>query len=215
MRSRAPSRSRSRKRVYKGGFNQADMIMARRAKIQRGPELKYVAYVVTALTTVPLPSAALVQCLSSVAQGTTNSTRLGNRQTSAWMSAKVNIWHNSAVSPTSMTRVIIIQDLLSTGTDPTYTDILASAAPNALPSINNRNRFRFLKDECFALADGGPAVGEFKFFKKEKTQQNYDGTGSGNNTDGHYFLVIAGWDSTGLASNALYTTSIRFTFRDM
>lgn len=214
-RSLTPYKRYGKKRRFSSGLNRADMLMARRARIARGPEMKYKDNVGSALTPVNLPSVATAVGLSNVAQGTTNQLRLGNKQTTKYLKVLVNIWHTSSVNPQSIHRVCVIQDLHnSDNVIPAVLDVFQTAAPNAVLNRDGASRFRILKDQIYSLHVNGPATCEFKYFLREKTMCNYDNTTSTSFTDGHYFLFVFGWDNTGISTSSSYTYQTRYTFTD-
>lgn len=191
--------------------------------------------VIGALQGVNFNQAGVITLLNGVAQGTDYNARIGRKivMASIYIRGSIYIeatWNKNvnSIIPSQTARLILIYDMQTNGTAPVLTDILNTAGTeieSAQLNLNNRDRFKILKDKCFAFdacqtdANGGILGGGmhtdycFKIYKKLKMETIFGGTdaSTGSIVSGALWLLTVGSQPAGATDvNASITSRIRF-----
>jgi hypothetical protein len=169
-------------------------------------EVKYIPL----YTSINTGSTTTITPLSSIAQGLTSQTRVGDSIRIQEIDAKFILYANSASSG-SVIRVTLIRDLEGQGNYPTaalvYED--TSAGPNILVSplkFNESNRFSVLEDFYLTVCNGTFSEqhvfrevrnGHIKYLAATATE-----SAMGN---GQVYSLVTGSDNTNKASLSMYS----------
>lgn len=132
----------------------------------------------------------------------------------------------STVTISQQARFILFIDLQPNGAAPVVTDVLNTADPTSHLNLNNRDRFRVVKDKTFVFDPlrVDPAVGpvsfnrtiyNFKCYKKLRLEVIFNGTNGGSIADINSGALYMFWigsaaAGTGTDSNAILSTRVRF-----
>lgn len=190
------------------------------------------------LTNLNFNSTGSVVLLNGVAQGTDYNARVGRKIVMKSLYVRGMIYIEAAVSggtlsatiPAQAARLILIADMQTNGAAPGLGDIIQTTgtSPNieAQLNLNNRDRFKVLKDKVYTFGtmstdDGGgisagvgPAMHSVKIYKKLNMETIFGGTDAtiGSITSGGLYLVAIGSVAAGPADvNCRLTSRIRFT----
>lgn len=147
-------------------------------------------------------SSSIIQVLNSLAQGTTDSTRIGDSIKMTSLNVNFDAYHNfNSSSPTQNLRIIIFI-WKKPSTAPTLDDILApssAASDRYLAPKNYDKRFwsKILYDKTFKLNEGGSSSAGYKIhldFSKYKKYAHvqYAAASSSIDNNGLYMLTISG-----------------------
>lgn len=161
---------------------------------------------------------ASVFSISSIAQGLTSTTRVGDSLRIQHIEVKGRINVNPLAS-NSLARVLIFRDLDGYGTAPTGADVLeldaAVSAPLSPYKFRNLQRFSVLYDELFEVQGTvqGTAGIPFAFDSSHQGHILYLGTAAAaaSNGKGSLYVLCVSDEATNTASLAFYS---RFTFTD-
>lgn len=125
-------------------------------------------------------------------------------------------------------RFILFVDYQPNGAAPAVTDLLNTASPASQLNINNRDRFKVLKDKCYVfdasaynttatsqLASWSRTVYNFKCYKKIDIETIFNATNGGTIADinsGALYMFWIGDQAAGSNTdgNALVSTRVRF-----
>jgi len=195
-----------------------------------GAELKFHDLDIDDAVVASSGSIAQASC-NIIAQGTTESTRLGRKLTikSINWRFQVTLPELDAVAdpgPVDAVRVILYLDKQANGATAAVTDILESADFQSFNNLANKSRFRTLMDRTYAInysnlaSDGAGVVSsageniQDSFFKKCNIPIEYDNTG----TDGA--LTSQRSNNIGLllisrSNTAGFNSKMRLRFSDM
>ena len=156
-----------------------------------------------------VPVGGTVILLNSVAQGSDFTNRIGRKIIMKSILMNINIFPLNGASLNNTlgtyTRCSVIYDTQpNSGALPSYTDVFASAEPNAPINLNNRDRFYVLiemrgqihsytTNASSQLATGSPANKYFSKYRKMTKETIFSGTGAGigNISTGAVYLVIS------------------------
>lgn len=131
----------------------------------------------------------------------------------------------ASTRPGGLCRLIVFLDMQPNGTAPLYTDLLNLQAPWAQLNLNNRDRFKVLKDKIVALdpfvynttsqtsaATGANTVKVFKFFKNINIETIFNGTNGGTiadiNSGALWLFTIGNWSTQ--APTLEFTARVRY-----
>lgn len=167
------------------------------------------------------PTGSCVSCVPTIAQGTTENTRVGNKVFVNEIRAKLEIDAEAAVAGTDCvaTRVVLVKDKHGKGTAPVWADVFESAAVNSFRNRDNMERFTILYDTG-PISQHKGLYGSCKYINIYKKFPNghhitYDGTSGGAATtikSGGLFWMAFGAGAT--ANNAGVTLKDRLSFTD-
>lgn len=167
------------------------------------PEMKYFD---TGNSTVYSNSGAVIQ-LSDIAQGLTNSTRIGDSVTIKHLTFKWYVQGNSQ-NPCNAARLILFVDKYNQGTDPTPGDVLQTVgsvqAIVSAANINHLPRYRIIYDKLVNLEQqatyANPSVATIMpvgckvghFYKKMNLTIHYTGNSSTNIYGNQLYALLLG-----------------------
>lgn len=127
-----------------------------------------------------------------------------------------------------MARMIIFIDSQPNGAVPAITDLLVEALPQSQLNLNNRDRFRIVKDREYvydpflvsttatqAIANWGRVIHPVKMYKKLNIETVFNGTNGGTiadiNTGALYMLWVGNLGAgTNVDMNAIVSTRVRY-----
>lgn len=126
--------------------------------------------------------------------------------------------------PAQQSRMILLVDLQPNGATPIVTDLLKTATPSSQLNLNNRDRFRIIKDKTFVfdsmiltdvLSAWNRNIYNLKCYKKMKLEVIFNGTNGGNIADINSGALYMFWIGSAAAgtntdSNAIVSTRVRF-----
>ena len=151
-------------------------------------------YVITSNSNVELTDSPTVTLLTGTAQGTTESTRIGNRIKSHDMFFRMFVSYNTlATAQDQVCRIMIVNDRSSQGEAIQSTDVLQEA--DILSPLNVEqcpSRLNILFDQYFYLNAGTRSIKSKELYRKIDWHTTYSGT-SANQTDaesGHIYLLM-------------------------
>lgn len=164
-----------------------------------------------------------VQSVSNVPQGDTSITRDGDQIQLKSIQARLT-WYMPQVLgagvPVVVGRVILFVDEQPNNTIPVTTDVLVTAGPNSPLNLNNRLRFRILKDKVFDMASGiataqainnPKSTKQMKMYKRINRKCVFNGAGTDiAQTNNVYMLFISSATTTNAPFCAFYSR-LRFT----
>lgn len=121
-------------------------------------------------------------------------------------------------------RMIVFEDCQPNGAAPGVTDLLVSADPSSQLNLNNRDRFKILKDKVWFMdgmsttstsASQGRQGYSFKIYKKLNVETIFNATNGGTIADitsGALFMLWIGSAAAGVNTdtNASLSTRVRF-----
>ncbi len=176
---------RSRFRKFRRGHDRTAGFFGRFAK---GGELKF--FDLDLDDAVIAAAGGLTDSINKIAQGTTESTRIGRKCTIRsinWRFAVTLPETNLGSSAVDTVRVILYLDKQANGATAAITDILETADYQSFNNLGNKSRFRTLMDRSFdltAMAGGGDGTTEDygatiitdSFFKKVNLPIEFDST---------------------------------------
>lgn len=126
---------------------------------------------------VPLADVTVLPafCLTTIAQGTTESTRIGNSILIKSIQSRFSL---EAVSPNRV-RMIIVRDMQCNGVNPTLNLVLEDAtnfdSPLNIINGNAEARFSVIADRVFTLYENKPIISE-TYYSKTQIHANYLGS---------------------------------------
>lgn len=175
----------------------------------------------TLSTASQLDTTGTVVLLNGMAQGATQSTRVGNKITMKSVQIRMQFINGtSSVAP--IIRWMIIYDKQTNGVLPAITDVLVLSTVTSMMNLANRDRFVILAEETFAPAavwSDTAATAEFMEFHKRYIKLNLDTIYNNSSTGlvgdvqtGSLLLVTLSNTASGLEEPALdFTSRIRYT----
>lgn len=133
----------------------------------------------------------------------------------------------SSACPAQKARFILFIDTQPNAAAPAVTDILKEAVPSSQLNLNNRDRFRVLKDKMFVFdpytlsttatqsyASMTNQIRNFKCYKKINLEVIFNATNGGTIADinsGALYMLWVGSTATGTTdANAVLTTRVRY-----
>lgn len=171
----------------------------------------------TSITTTPL-----VLIPSSVAQGTTEITRIGNSTLAKSVQLKALIERNTAGATNQYGRIVAVLDHNNNdGTPPAMTDVLDALTPTSNYKIDNMGRFQVLYDKTFTLTSVAPNktikwFHQFQLMKDKKGNKvrghhmTYKGATANDYDQGHVFIYFWSNSATNAPNMAYMNTRYRF-----
>ncbi len=170
-------------------------------------------------------SGTIANIIPNIAQGTTESTRIGRRITITQINGVMHLTKltTTTVSATSdVIRCMIILDKQTNGAAPATTDVLETASFYSFNNLANKGRFRTLYDKrialnCQAAAWNGATEDYseqsklFKYFKRCSIPIEYDGTTGAiteRKSNNIYVLIISALANS---AEAIWHWRVRFT----
>lgn len=161
-----------------------------------------------------------VTCLNPCSQGTSSITRIGDKIVVKQVQVRGEVHPVDAATADSLCRVIVVQDMQPNGAGvAAITDILKSANANSFNNLDNRRRFKILKDAKMAVgmrANGdtnSPNVYPIDMFIKCNIPTIYGGNAgtAADIQENSIYLVTVGSQATGLGGQLSATCRVRFT----
>lgn len=185
-------------------------------------EAKYIDSSAGLSPTLASPS---IVCLSQLAQGLTDKTRIGNSLLAKSIQWRIRIIQNldqggTYGPPFGSIRMLLFIDKLQGGTAPTLAQIMESTANNlSMANKNYTDRFTILKDKVYsttlnyAIPATTPAqsVIDFKGFKRLDFHMRYLGTGASASDNGPNALYLMCWPQHSLGTSFTFYTRLNFT----
>lgn len=163
-----------------------------------------------------------VTLLNGVAQGDDFTNRTGRKMTMKSLYIRGLVKNVDSVSGPNLARMIIVYDNQTNGAAPVITDILKAASSTSQINLNNRDRFRILCDQQYAIGAidntatqayaAGPIVFDFKLYKKLNLETIFGGTTAAvaSINTGSLYMITIGDQAAGAGSLFKLTTRIRF-----
>lgn len=126
-------------------------------------------------------------------------------------------------------RMIIFMDNQPNGAAPAVTDLLNTATSTSQLNLNNRDRFKILRDQTFVLspqqysaanvlaATGSPAVADVNCYAKLRHETIFNAGNAGTIGDinsGALYMFWIGSNSSGVGTDAVAVVSARVRFLD-
>lgn len=143
-------------------------------------------------------TAAQVICLTGMAQGDTESTRVGDSIMPKSLQAKLKLMFDTT-NPSENVRVVIVKDKdNNVGTPPGYTQVYQMTAPYTLRSMDYPKRFKVLYDKIFTCNTTKPVV-NIDWYYKYKMMKDF----KGNYTRGDH-ITFTGQLDTDTARSHVY-----------
>jgi len=141
------------------------------------------------------------------------------------MASAISSPSNASASFAQQVRMIVFYDSQANGTTPTITQVLKAADPASQLNLDNRDRFKILKDKCFTFGNQsyytatgyggvGPAIANIKFFKKLNMDVFYgttSNTAADIQTGGLWLLFVGDFTSGASDCEADITSRLRYT----
>lgn len=188
-----------------------------------GQELKFLDVANGAI--VPFNTTGFIQCYNAMLQGTTASTRIGNKVVIKTFQLRGElVVPNDA--PANTVRLILLWDSQPNGALPALTDVLTATDGKSFMNLANRDRFWVLKDwqmnvgpsTNLVLAAGAapPLTKTFNWYVKVNRETVYNGNAGtiGDIRTGALLLLGCGSHT---AASALYSTldgTVRVRYTD-
>lgn len=156
----------------------------RGAMLNRG-ELKYVDADMFTSPPTPVSGTPTFTLLNGTAAGTGASDRIGTEITMKSISVRGTWLQNTSLTSgtSNYVRMLLVYDSQSNGSAPTAAELLTGSGMFAHKNLDNRKRFKILKDKLFILlptsgsnSSGGPQAVNFKFYRKLNAKTEYKGT---------------------------------------
>ncbi len=157
--------------------------------------------------------------LTSIVEGTGLENRAGQHIMLRSLTMTLNIFNDSVETPQQL-RFMIVYDRQCNGAAPTITDILTTSSPLSPPSLNDRWRFRILKDKMTNLQVFGGAADmpQIKTLKLDLARMNLPVTFNAGNAGtvadcsaGSLWLVTLGDQATGTSDTVMnFHSRVRF-----
>lgn len=164
--------------------------------------------------------------LSLMAQGLTDTTRIGNSLLAKSIQVRIRLILSNEISgvygsPYSSVRVILFVDKLQGGTAPTLAQIMEDPASSNLSMANKdyTDRFTIIKDKmCNISPNWGTgsttptqSVCDFKFFKPLDFHIRYLGAGATSADCGPNQLYLMCWPQHNVGTSFTYYTRLNYT----
>lgn len=195
-----------------------------------GPEKK-VWDVVTGTT--QCNTTGFIQCLFLPVLGNDYNNRIGRKTTATSIYMRGHVLTEAAKDaingaalavPASMVRMILFLDDQPNGAVPALLDLLLEALPSSQLNINNRERFRILKDKTWVFdpylagltwVSATNQIGTLKVYKKLNLETTFNATNGGTIADINSGALNICWLSnlpsgTDTDCNARYSVRVRF-----
>lgn len=138
-------------------------------------------------------SAGRIDCISLIAQGLTDITRVGNSILGASLQLRKNVVV-SAVDPSQTLRMILFLDKNNAnGTLPLVTDVLTTADISSMSNINNNDRFVILRDSVVTVSTSGDNKNYEKFYVDlTRLHIKFDGTAAtqASAAENHIYVLL-------------------------
>lgn len=171
-----------------------------------------------------------VQCICIPVLGNDYNNRVGRKITMSSVYVRGYARTEISATPAATTvssqqgRIMLIYDDQPNGALPAITDILNTADPASQLNLNNRDRFRVLKDKCFAFdpylqsASASAQIFSVRIYRKLNIDCTFNGVNGGTIADiqtGALLLAYVGSNAAGVSTDANAYLSSRVRFLDM
>lgn len=183
-----------------------------------------------AVATYQVNTTGVFTLLHNPALGSDYTNRIGRKTLvkSIYIRGRVLLEGSSPLGASSsnsqQARMIIFWDLQPNGLAPAVTDLLNTADPASQLNLNNRDRFRIVKDKVYVFdaffysgtyAAWNRAIHPVKCYKKLNSEVIFNGTNGGTIADintGALYMFWIGSVAAGAAvdTNAIVSTRVRF-----
>ncbi len=160
-------------------------------------ELKYIEW--------PHPQAVVtaagtdLTAITSVAQGLTETTRVGNSIRLKNMQLRMYGFHNSAGSDVQWLRLIVFRDTMQQGVAPTVAQLLEGTS-HVLRFLerDQDHRFNILRDKVWTMSVTGQQGFYFKMFREVDTHVKFVGTAANaaSNGQGSLYVMLISSEAT-------------------
>lgn len=184
-----------------------------------------------AVATYQINTGGSFTLLNGCIQGSDYSNRIGRKILNASIYIR-GIVHpevpaGAATSLTQLARMIVFVDMQPNGAAPAVTDLLNSANSSSQLNLNNRDRFKILRDETYSLgattwaagpalvAAQSPTVADVNVFKKLSVETIFNAGNAGTIADMNSGAIYMFWignqpAGAGTDGSAIVSTRIRF-----
>lgn len=162
----------------------------------------------------PLSGTIQVQNLSNMANGTSDSQRIGNSILAKNIAIKYQIIGNYTSLAYNPIRMMLIADKMQNGTAPTAAEIFETTSTYLSPlNKDQSDRFVVLKDQFIDVNQTSRTSAAGKFFKKLDFHIRYKGSGAGTSDQGPNTLYLIVWTSVSVNAPTVNVYS-RLNFTD-
>lgn len=189
--------------------------------------------IVTTTYPVSTPGNFTLLCLPVLGADFNN--RIGRKITVKSIYIKGNVKLAAAAAPqtdvdvgASQCRMILLWDMQPNGVVPAVTDVLVTAVPSSHLNLNNRDRFKIIKDKMFefdpfivvnvatqAVNCFNRTIHQIKTYKKLNQEVIFNSTNGGTiadiNTGALYMLWVGSFGPGTKAASATLSTRVRYT----
>lgn len=161
--------------------------------------------------TVTATNAGTITCLNNIAAGVDVMNRIGNSILAKRISGAVTCELNTTGSNAQFVRVMLIQDILNQGIDPTLSELLQNTSDVITSPINvdNTPRFWVLYNKVMVLDDYN-LIRYRKIFKRLNFHIKYSGTSNAYGHNSVYLVVLSDEPTNGPA----FTYDLRLAYYD-
>lgn len=157
-------------------------------------------YIDTAVFTAQtITTTGSVSCLSAVAQGTTDITRIGNSILAKHLQIRYVVQSNTVSHYNALRMILFLDKQNAKGTIPAASEILNGVSINGFINKDNTDRFVILKDDCITVDDVGDSlVTKKEFLDLSRLHIKYDGTtaAQGDLAENHIYMLLVSADPT-------------------
>lgn len=181
-------------------------------------ELKFVD---TDISPIELDTTGTVLPLNVMAQGSSQSTRIGNKITNMSVFVRVSVNNGTTAGSAPGIRMMLVYDTQVNAALPAITDILTLATINGLTNLANRDRFTILWDRVWSppMIVNDTTISEFRevfsVYRKFKLDTIFNNTSGGTIADiqtGALYLVGLSNQPSGTTEPDLSGTArVRYT----
>jgi len=241
---------RGRKRSYDEAFIRPSFTSSKRRKVSGqsltpyrrmaplrtggfwGPQsrsLKEYKFLDTNISVVPYAANSTLTLINGITQGTDYNQRIGRQIKMMNYFIRLTIAPQDTTTDTGSYRILLVYDLQANGVAPTPTEVLVSNTTTSHINLDNRDRFRVLRDKMytfdpFAYDPAGTATTAWNktnqnikiFVKLPNLETIFNATNGGTVADIASGNLIAFWLGSGTGNNGPldFTGSYRVRFED-
>lgn len=185
------------------------------------------------MTNIPVNTTGSFTLLNGTTLGSDYTNRIGRKivcksmYIRGFVTAENSLNLSAAATPSQQARMILLVDMQPNGAAPAVTDVLNTAHPASQLNLNNRDRFKVLRDDVFTLDPISVAAGSVGFcgtttyevscYKKMSLETIYNSGSAGTIGDinsGALYMFWIGSAVTGTNTDGAAVVSARLRFLD-